>query len=50
MNVSFEFHPTAVLVTPLFAIQFARCEDAACAENHWMVTVGWLLWELEVVW
>jgi hypothetical protein len=50
MSFSFEYHPTAILILPLFALAWHDCDDQACDATHNTVALGWLLWSIRFEW
>jgi hypothetical protein len=44
MNHEFETHPEFFLVLPCVAVTSGVCDDPACGEDHWRVSVGWFIW------
>lgn len=48
MNVEFEFesHPDALLITPLVLIGRGECENPECQAEHWVLSLGWLIWDV----
>lgn len=49
MSIYFNFEPTSLLILPLLGIQLGECENPDCKTQHWMVTIGWLVWSLDFV-
>ena len=49
ITVETEFHPEALLLSPLIGIVRGECGNPDCCAEHWMVTLGWLLWDVSFV-
>jgi len=47
--MTFEFHPEAIFVLPLLAVQHGECADAHCGAEHWLLEVGWLCFSAQIV-
>ena len=38
-----EFHPDTILLLPELAITHGHCASEVCQDNHWRVTIGWIV-------
>lgn len=48
MNISFEYHPESLLILPLLAVTQGECDDPDCESEHWQISMGWIVWNLEI--
>lgn len=49
MSIFLEFHAESLLVLPLLGVALGECENPKCEAEHWMVSIGWLLWTAEIL-
>ena len=50
MDCSFEFHADMLIIAPMIILTYGECDDPKCCDNHFRVTLGWLLWTFEAWW
>lgn len=49
MSFEFEYHPQGLMILPFLGLAAGECEDPQCEAEHYLITIGWLFWSLEIV-
>jgi hypothetical protein len=49
IDYSLQFHPQAFHLLPCCTLQWAECENPACGQEHFMITVGWILFTFDLI-
>ncbi len=50
MDITFENHPTMLVITPALGITAGECDDGQCGHRHWRLHFSWFFWTVEAVW
>lgn len=48
MGHEFTQHFDMMILLPLVIITHGECENPACLEQHWRLTLGFLFWSIEI--